>query len=313
MVSPSVPVCIIPMNSDKTVRYDRSQQEWDQVLSDPDRQRVGQSWLRDDTLDAWRHARIRAPLKIFVDEDPSGTWLTIGDGRYGTDAHHLLALGAKSVHCTDISDTLLKIGHDHGFIQAFSAENAEALSFADNAFDYVYCKESFHHFPRPYRSLGEMFRVARKAVILTEPRDRVVDRARWSLLPRLLKWLLRKDQRQHHFEPVGNYIYSVSEREIEKFLLGMHHTQVAFLGCNDAYLPGVEFSALTSSSPADRKLRSRIQGKIRTLDTLTRLGLIETTLLTAALFKAAPAPGLAEAMAGQGWTLKQLPRNPYIS
>jgi len=301
------------MKPDETVRYYRSQQEWDQVLSDPDRQRVGQSWLRDDTLDYWRHARIRGPLKTFVDHDPSGTWLTIGDGRYGTDAHHLLALGAKSVHCTDISDTLLKIGHDHGFIQAYSAENAEALSFADHAFDYVYCKESFHHFPRPYRALGEMFRVCRKAVILTEPRDRVVDRARWSSLQRLLKWLLRKDRQQHYFEPVGNYIYSVSEREIEKFMLGMHYTRVAFLGSNDAYVAGVEFSPLASSSPADRQLRSKVQGRIRLLDTLTRLGLIESTLLSAALFKTAPAPGLAEAMARQGWTLKHLPKNPYIS
>jgi ubiquinone/menaquinone biosynthesis C-methylase UbiE len=300
------------MNPDQSVRYDRSQQEWDEVLSDPERQRVGQSWLRDDTLDAWRHARIRAPLKTFVDQDPAGTWLTIGDGRYGTDAHYLLGLGAKSVHCTDISDTLLKIGHNHGFIQAYSAENAEALGFADHAFDYVYCKESFHHFPRPWRALDEMFRVARKAVILTEPRDRVVDRARWSLLPRLLKRLLGKDRQQHYFEPVGNYIYSLSEREIEKFMLGMHHTHVAFLASNDAYVPGVEFSALASSSPADRRLRSKVQGRIKRLDALTRLGLVESTLLTAALFKAAPAPALANALARDGWALKQLPQNPYL-
>ncbi len=300
------------MKSDEPVRYDRSQQEWDKVLSDPDRQKVGQSWFREDTLNHWRHARIRAPLQAIVAHDPAASWLTVGDGRYGTDAHHLIALGAQTVHCTDISDTLLKIGHEKGFIQSYSAENAEALSFPDKAFDYVYCKESFHHFPRPYLALGEMFRVARKAVILTEPRDRVIDRATWPFAFRLLKTLLRKNRQQHDFEPVGNYIYSISEREIEKFLLGMHYTSVAFIGCNDAYLPGVEFSALTSSSPADRKLRRRIQGRIKLRDALTRIGLMKSTLLTAALFKAAPAAGLAETLAKQGWKLKHLPKNPYL-
>lgn len=294
------------------VRYDRSQQEWDQVLSDPARQRVGESWLRDDTLDHWRHARLRAPLKAFVDANPAASWLTIGDGRYGTDAHHLLSLGAKTVHCTDISDTLLKIGAEKGFITAYSAENAEALSFPDKAFDYVYCKESFHHFPRPWIALAEMFRVARQAVILTEPRDRAIDRAFFSPLYDFLKLLLGKDRSQHAFEPVGNYIYALSEREIEKFLLGLHHTSVAFLGMNDAYVPGVEFAALNSEAPADRKLRREIQGRIRRLDALARLGVIRTTMLTAALFQQPPNASLSAAMAAEGWKLKTLPRNPYL-
>lgn len=301
------------MNTGDHVRYDRSQQEWDKVMSDPERQRVGQSWLRDDTLDYWRHIRLRAPLRAFVAHDPAASWVTIGDGRYGTDAHHLAALGAKSVHCTDISDTLLKVGQEKGFITTYSVENAEALRFSDGAFDYVYCKESFHHFPRPYVALAEMFRVAKKAVILTEPRDRTIDRAPLSWIYRLLKALRGRDQHQHSFEPVGNYIYSVPERELEKFLLGMHYTRVAFTGCNDFYLPGVEFSSLTSDSPADRKLRSRLQRRIRLLDLLTHLRVIDTTLLTAALFKAEPDAQLAQTLTREGWKLRQLPRNPYIS
>ncbi len=300
------------MNPTDPVRYDRSRQEWDQILSDPARQRVGESWLRDDTLDHWRHARLRAPLQAIVAANPAASWLTIGDGRYGTDAHHLLSLGAKSVHCTDISDTLLKIGAEKGFITAFSAENAEALRFPDGAFDYVYCKESFHHFPRPYVALGEMFRVARQAVILTEPRDRAIDRAPLSWVYDALKALLGRDRSQHAFEPVGNYLYALSEREVEKFLLGLHHTSVAFLGVNDAYLPGVEFAALDSANPADRKLQRKIQGRIRFLDALSKLGLVRTTMLTAALFKQAPDAGLSIAMAREGWRLKTLPRNPYL-
>jgi ubiquinone/menaquinone biosynthesis C-methylase UbiE len=300
------------MKSNEHVRYDRAQQEWDKVMSDPERKRVGQSWFRNDTLDYWRHTRLRSASKAFVDQDSSATWLTVGDGRYGTDAHYLLSIGAKSVHCTDISDTLLKIGHENGFIHSYSVENAEALSFPDNSFDYVYCKEAYHHLPRPYLALCEMFRVARKAVILTEPRDRVIDRAPFSWVYRLLKRVLGKDLQHHHFEPVGNYIYAISERELEKFLLGMHFTKVAFLGSNDAYLPGVEFSSLASTSAADRKLRFKIKGRIRLLDVLTKLRVIDSTMLTVALFKSEPSAGLADALGSQGWKLKSLPKNPHI-
>lgn len=39
----------------------------------------------------------------------------------------------------------------------------------DDAFDYVLCKDSYHHMPRPMIALYQMLRVARRAVVLIEP------------------------------------------------------------------------------------------------------------------------------------------------
>ena len=36
------------------------------------------------------------------------SWLTVGDGRYGTDAHYIFSKGVRNVLATDISDYLLR-------------------------------------------------------------------------------------------------------------------------------------------------------------------------------------------------------------
>ena len=87
-------------------------------------------------------------------------WLTIGDGRYGTEANYIMTNGANAL-ATDYSDKLLKIGKEIGFINEYKKENAESLSFQDNSFDYVLIKEAFHHFPRPWIALHEAFRVCK--------------------------------------------------------------------------------------------------------------------------------------------------------
>ena len=295
-----------------SVRYDNHEDEWQRVLADDDRRRVGETWFETGTLDAWRHARMRAPVTAFIEQDPEASWVTIGDGRYGTDANFLLRSGARSVHCTDISDTLLRIGHDRGFIQSYSAQNAESLQFADESFDYVYCKEALHHFPRPYLALHEMFRVARRAVILTEPRDQSAEQAPLGFILRGLKGMLGRTVPGHTFESVGNYVYSIAERDLEKFLLGMHHRNVAFTGCNDIHLPGVEFVPEVPSTPSQRKLKARLLRRIALADLLCRLGLAKTALLTAALFKSVPSGKLSQALASRGWVVRQLPANPYL-
>jgi ubiquinone/menaquinone biosynthesis C-methylase UbiE len=62
-------------------------------------------------------------------------WLTIGDGM-GTDANWLFAHQVDST-ASDIADSVLKEAYKEGYIQKFSKENAEKISFPDNSFDYV--------------------------------------------------------------------------------------------------------------------------------------------------------------------------------
>lgn len=300
------------MSNLKVPEYQEYAEEWKKALTAPDRIRVANTWFDTNTLDAWRHANMRAPLLPIIKADPAASWLTVGDGRFGTDGHFLLASGAQNVHSTDIADTLLKIGHERGFITSFSAENAEHLSFQDESFDYVYCKESFHHFARPYAALYEMYRVARKGVILTEPRDTSIDKEPLELLKDLAKTLLgRKTRSSHGFEPIGNYIYSVSEKELEKALMGLDGSTIATIGCNDAYQEGIEFVSMQSKAPQDVALQDSIRSQIKRLDLLCKFRLKKSTLLSAVLFKTAPADKLCAIMKKGGWSIQQLPKNPY--
>jgi ubiquinone/menaquinone biosynthesis C-methylase UbiE len=292
--------------------YDRHKDEWERVLSDSKRSAIGMTWFANDTLDAWRHARMRSTVKPIILADADATWLTIGDGRYGTDAHQLHEFGARSVHATDISDLLLKEGFNRGFITSYSEENAESLSFPDGSFDYVFCKESFHHFPRPYAALYEMFRVARKGVILIEPRDQLIDRGVFHFIRNLLMLLARRKLDRHLFESVGNYVYSISERELDKFMLGMHYRLCAYFGINDAYKEGVEFVKMQSKDISSIYTKKILYFKIGLMNLLCRLRIIKSNILIAAIFKVDPEPHLVKEMEKRGWNFKVLPVNPYL-
>lgn len=286
------------------IEYDGHARAYADVLAD----RAGDAVIDGDDgpLNGWRHARLRAPLQPFVDDDPRHSWLTVGDGRYGSDGVALSRMGAGDVHCTDLTDTLLAVAHADGLVARYSKQNAEALDFDDDSFDYVYCKESLHHFPRPYVALEQMFRVARRAVILCEPRDVEIDTAPLQFVLRLARRLRGRGGQRHEFEPVGNYIYAVSEREMEKFLLGRHHPVVAFQGINDYFLeaPGDDVQR-------QRRAMARLRFMIGLQDAMAWLGIRRSRLLCVALFKQPPSPSLATRLGHGRWRLRTLPRNPY--
>ncbi len=291
--------------------YDNHQSEWEKILIDPKRRLIGESWLRVGTLDHWRHNRMRDPIRTLINHDKNSSWLTIGDGRFGTDGHYLQKEGLKNVHCTDISDTLLKIGKKEGYIESFSVENAENIRFDDGDFDYVFCKEAFHHFPRPYIALHEMFRVSKKAVVMIEPRDQLIARPPFDFLMKCIRVIFKKNSLENTFEPVGNYVYSVSERELDKFMLGMHYQYVAYYGLNDCYINGVEFIDRNSKSIKDQFIKFKLKLKIISLNILTSLKITNSLLLISILFKEKPSETLISQLKKSGWKFKELPLNPY--
>ena len=99
----------------------------------------------------------------------SCSWLTIGDFT-GVEAMYLTEQGQKAM-ASDISDVYIKEAHRLKLIDAYDRINVEQIEYGEDAFDYVLCKESFHHFPRAYLGLYEMIRVAKKGVVLIEPTD----------------------------------------------------------------------------------------------------------------------------------------------
>jgi ubiquinone/menaquinone biosynthesis C-methylase UbiE len=273
---------------------------------------LAKTWTEDTTVDAWRHARMYETLRPILDSYPGCRWLTVGDGRYGCDAWFLTKQGMQAL-ATDIGDTLLKEALTAGRISAFRKENAESLSFSDESFDFVLCKESLHHCPRPMAALYELVRVAKQGVVLIEPNDIYVsptwgERATetciaWS------KRVLGKSPAVPLFEESGNYVYGLSNREVEKVGLALGLRHVAFKGFNDHYVAGVEQEQAAANGPLFRRVRRRIRQR----DLLCRLRLRQYDLFTTIIFKGVVEPAIAYRLADQGYRVVELPKNPYSS
>jgi SAM-dependent methyltransferase len=294
--------------------YDNHDIEWRRCLSDPKRAAIAESWLRTDTVDAWRHDRMRKTLRPLLQSHPGWHWLTVGDGRFGTDAWFLMQQGVR-VHASDYTSPLLEQAASRGLIGDYSAENAEALSFPDESFDFVLCKESFHHFPRPWLALYEMWRASRVGVALIEPLDPVCTGLNLPLLTfrRAIRSLgpRARARNAHTFEPVGNYVYSISLRECEKFLLGMHCRWLTWHPICDHYEQGVEFCPLEGGSDEQQALRHRTFTSIRRQERRLRLGLAAPSLVSVLLFKQEPDPADLVSLTATGWRYRTLPKNPY--
>ena len=101
----------------------------------------------------------------------------------------------------------------------WARENAEALSYEDNAFDFTVIHAAVHHASSPHRVLTELYRVARYGVLVFEARDsftiRVAERLglsqRYEHAP-----VSRRNAGGVNDTDIPNFIYRWTEREIEK-------------------------------------------------------------------------------------------------
>lgn len=231
---------------------------------------------------------------------PGQTWLTVGDLR-GSDAHYLKKKGADPT-ASDLGDTHLKQLKAIGFIEKYSVENVERLSFADGAFEYVLCKESYHHFPRPAIGFYEMLRVAKTGVVILEPIDilskmplvlfmkNILD----SLSPNIMKKLWRN---QYSYETVGNFVFKVSEREFEKMACALDLPAIAFKGFH-----------------VDKSLKrnSWVLLKLFIKNTLSSLKLFPFEQLATVVFKSMPDKETINKLKADGYRFITLPKNPYL-
>ena len=245
--------------------YQRHEKHYYEHAAGGEKKQHAKTWLLQDTVGTWYHARMYGLLDPLLAAYPEADWLTVGDARYGNDAHYIRQKGLK-VLASDISDVLLKEGKTIGRIDDFRKENAEALSFSDREFDFVCCKESFHHFPRPMLALYEMLRVARKGVVLIEPIDRFSNATWFEKLLDKIRSKTRPFEKnpRYRFEESGNFVYSLSKREVEKVALAMNYKVVAFNCISNYYEKGIEAEKATRNS----KLFKKVKRKIRLYDLL---------------------------------------------
>lgn len=277
------------------------------ILDDEKSKEKSETWFLKDTIDYWRHIRIRNSILPLIEHFPMSSWLTIGDGRYGTDANYLLEKGLN-VCATDIQDRLLKISNDRGFIKEYSRQNAENLSFQDNQFDFVYCKESYHHFPRPAIAVYEMLRVSKIGIVLQEPKDTLLYDSILQIVSNKLMKIVGLKKEDHNFEESGNYVYKLSSREIEKYALGLGYRFVASKVQQDYYQKGVEFQKVKKES----KLFKKIKKRILLAEFLQKVGLINGGILTGIILKEMPEKNLVTQLRKSGYKITILPENPYL-
>jgi ubiquinone/menaquinone biosynthesis C-methylase UbiE len=266
---------------------------------------------RKNSIDYWRHERMYQLLTPLLNEAEK-KWLTVGDG-VGTDANWLQEKNQQVV-ASDISEYGLKAAKEAGYIQEYKVINAEAIDYADDSFQYVFCKEAYHHFPRPYLAVYEMLRVASVAVILIEPVDIGIQLPGMVFLKnffeRFSPGLVDKFwKNRYSFESVGNYVYKISERELEKIAMGIGLPMVAFKGVNDYYTTKFDLKVSTESRRVFRKVKSRIRVK----NFLCRLGLIPYELEACMIFKSKPSSQVLDSLKEQGFKILALPENPYLT
>lgn len=273
------------------------------------------TWFNENTIDYWRHWRMYLTIKPILEYFNNTNWMTIGDGRYGLDSVRLKKINNTiNVLPTDISPYLLEESKKMGIISDFSIENAEKLSFKDDQFDFTFCKEAFHHLPRPFLCVYEMLRVSKKGIVFIEPNDRLTNPP--IILSLINKLVLFKSKilgktKPHPdtgwFEEDGNYCYFPSLREIEKLAIGIQLPCIAFKYTNDYYEKGLEYT----NTDRDIETFNKVKKKIRSKDNKCKIGLRQPDLITIIIFKEMPADELKQQMRNNGLEVVDLPICPY--
>ena len=283
--------------------------------ADEETERIQKAWFDEDTVDYWRHQRMFSPLKPLLLHYPNSNWLTVGDGRFGLDSVLLKKMQPTlQILPTDLSTVLLQKAKEMKIIIDFRKENAESLSFSDNSYDFAFCKEAYHHFPRPYMAIYEMLRVSKSGIVFIEPNDKSVKKFP-ELVMRALKRMVKKvigkpilHPDTWNFEESGNFIYMISKREMEKVALALQLPTVAYCYYNDYYEPGVEFEKAVPGN----KVFEKVKKAIAKADFNSHWGLQNFSSIIAILFKENPDDELKAKLRATGFQVIDLPENPYL-
>ena len=103
----------------------------------------------------------------------------------------------------------------------WSYQDAEALAYPDEHFDFVLVNAGLHHCQSPHRGLLEMYRVASRAILIIEARESLLMRLalRMGLAEQYEVCNVVTEGLQHggvRNTIIPNYVYRWTEREVEK-------------------------------------------------------------------------------------------------
>jgi SAM-dependent methyltransferase len=247
------------------------------------------SYLDPGALDQRRHGYMLSATEPLLGNLPGSYWLTVGDLRFGSDAIYLRNRGAR-IMASDLDDSRLKLAQSRGYFahDEISAQNVESLSYEDDAFDYVLCKEAFHHFPRPMMGFYEMLRVAKRGVVIIEPHDVQDPVSKNTVLTSY-----HSDGYNDRFEVVGNYKYQLSVRELTKAAWALKLSAVAVRGFNDHFVPDMTWEVF--------------KARVDDLNGMGYSGERQFNLVAVVVFKEAPSDKLASDLVARNFTLMRCP------
>jgi SAM-dependent methyltransferase len=169
-----------------------------------------------------------------------------------TDREVLLAAGLQSVTISNLDERMR--GNEYEPYR-WVRQNAEALEFPDNSFDVCVVHQGLHHCRSPHRGMLEMYRVARRGIVVFEPQDTALTRLGVRLgVGQRYEWaaVADNDLRWGGVDntDVPNFVYRWTEREARKTLASYDPSGEPRLQCfYDLRLPG-EAAARLRRGPA---------------------------------------------------------------
>ena len=98
-----------------------------------------------------------------------------------------------------------------------------------------------------------------------------------------------------------NFIYSINIRELEKFLLGIHKTNIAINNINDHYFENIEFISLKTKSFKEKKVCLKLKATIFLKDILCNLSLLNFSIGEVVLFKDKPSLKIIDKLKKSKW------------
>ncbi len=113
---------------------------------------------------------LRSAVELYGEVEPASV-LEVGCGE-GRLAQHLLAHARRPPERFEACDlSLERLAPGLSERIHFREASVEALPYADGQFELVVCCEVLEHVPHPAAALVELRRVARRAVLLSTPRE----------------------------------------------------------------------------------------------------------------------------------------------
>jgi SAM-dependent methyltransferase len=172
------------------------------------------------------------------------------------DREALLAAGIRNATISNLDDRM--VGDEFAPFR-WSLQNAEDLDYPDEAFDVCIVHQGLHHCRSPHRSLLEMYRVARRGIVVFEPQETAFTRlgVRLGFGQRYeCAAVADNDLRWGGVQntDVPNFVYRWTEREFRKTLAAHDPTGEPRIRCfYDLRVP--DRTAAGLRSPRVRHLR----------------------------------------------------------